>query len=73
MMEYDSEFGNLTTDFMKIKGGLFHKARRLPAGAGAGYPFYATGMGGTPPRDEDQRNQHGLHTGAAGCSGCCLP
>ncbi|MGL4789835.1 MAG: AAA family ATPase, partial [Anaerotignaceae bacterium] len=25
-LEYDSEFGNLTTDFMKIKGGLFHKA-----------------------------------------------
>ncbi len=25
-IEYDSEFGNLTTDFMKIKGGLFHKA-----------------------------------------------
>ncbi len=25
-VEYDSEFGNLTTDFMKIKGGLFHKA-----------------------------------------------
>lgn len=24
--EYDSEFGNLTTDFMKIKGGLFHQA-----------------------------------------------
>ena len=24
--EYDSEFGNLTTDFMKIKGGLFHRA-----------------------------------------------
>lgn len=25
-IEYDSEFGNLTTDFMKIKGGLLHKA-----------------------------------------------
>ncbi len=25
-VEYDSEFGNLTTDFMKIKAGLFHKA-----------------------------------------------
>lgn len=25
-VEYDSEFGNLTTDFMKIKGGLMHKA-----------------------------------------------
>ncbi len=25
-VEYDSEFGNLTTDFMKIKGGLFHQA-----------------------------------------------
>lgn len=25
-VEYDSEFGNLTTDFMKIKGGLLHKA-----------------------------------------------
>ena len=25
-LEYDSEFGNLTTDFMKIKSGLFHKA-----------------------------------------------
>ena len=25
-IEYDSEFGNLTTDFMKIKPGLFHKA-----------------------------------------------
>lgn len=25
-MEYDNEFGNLTTDFMKIKPGLFHKA-----------------------------------------------
>lgn len=25
-IEYDSEFGNLTTDFMKIKGGLMHKA-----------------------------------------------
>ena len=24
--EYDSEFGTLTTDFMKIKGGLFHQA-----------------------------------------------
>ena len=24
--EYDSEFGNLTTDFMKIKGGFFHQA-----------------------------------------------
>ena len=24
--EYDSEFGNLTTDFMKIKSGLFHQA-----------------------------------------------
>lgn len=24
--EYDSEFGNLTTDFMKIKGGLLHQA-----------------------------------------------
>jgi len=24
--EYDSEFGSLTTDFMKIKGGLFHQA-----------------------------------------------
>ena len=25
-IEYDSEFGNLRTDFMKIKAGLFHKA-----------------------------------------------
>lgn len=25
-VEYDSEFGNLTTDFMKIKSGLFHRA-----------------------------------------------
>lgn len=25
-VEYDNEFGNLTTDFMKIKAGLFHKA-----------------------------------------------
>lgn len=25
-VEYDSEFGNLTTDFMKIKAGLFHQA-----------------------------------------------
>ncbi len=25
-IEYDNEFGNLTTDFMKIKPGLFHKA-----------------------------------------------
>ncbi len=25
-MEYDNEFGNFTTDFMKIKPGLFHKA-----------------------------------------------
>ncbi len=25
-IEYDNEFGNLTTDFMKIKGGLCHKA-----------------------------------------------
>lgn len=25
-IEYDSEFGSLTTDFMKIKGGLFHQA-----------------------------------------------
>lgn len=25
-VEYDSEYGNLTTDFMKIKSGLFHKA-----------------------------------------------
>ncbi len=25
-IEYDSEFGNLTTDFMKIKPGLIHKA-----------------------------------------------
>lgn len=25
-VEYDNEYGNLTTDFMKIKGGLFHKA-----------------------------------------------
>ncbi len=25
-IEYDSEYGNLTTDFMKIKGGLFHQA-----------------------------------------------
>jgi len=25
-VEYDSEFGNLTTDYMKIKGGLIHKA-----------------------------------------------
>ena len=24
--EYDSEFGSVTTDFMKIKGGLFHQA-----------------------------------------------
>ena len=24
--EYDNEFGNLTTDFMKIKSGLFHQA-----------------------------------------------
>ena len=24
--EYDNEFGNLTTDFMKIKGGIFHQA-----------------------------------------------
>lgn len=24
--EYDSEYGNLTTDFMKIKAGLFHQA-----------------------------------------------
>ena len=24
--EYDNEFGTLTTDFMKIKGGLFHQA-----------------------------------------------
>lgn len=24
--EYDNEFGSLTTDFMKIKGGLFHQA-----------------------------------------------
>jgi len=25
-IEYDSEFGSLTTDFMKIKSGLFHQA-----------------------------------------------
>lgn len=25
-IEYDNEFGNLTTDYMKIKGGLFHQA-----------------------------------------------
>ena len=25
-IEYDNEYGNLTTDFMKIKGGLFHQA-----------------------------------------------
>lgn len=25
-LEYDSEYGNLSTDFMKIKGGLFHQA-----------------------------------------------
>jgi len=25
-VEYDSEFGNLTTDYMKIKSGLLHKA-----------------------------------------------
>jgi len=25
-IEYDSEFGSLTTDFMKIKNGLFHQA-----------------------------------------------
>ncbi len=25
-IEYDNEYGNLTTDFMKIKGGLCHKA-----------------------------------------------
>lgn len=25
-IEYDSEFGSLTTDFMKIKAGLFHQA-----------------------------------------------
>lgn len=25
-LEYDSEFGNLTTDYMKIKAGLFHQA-----------------------------------------------
>lgn len=25
-MEYDSEFGSLSTDFTKIKGGLFHQA-----------------------------------------------
>lgn len=25
-IEYDNEFGNLTTDFMKIKAGLLHKA-----------------------------------------------
>ncbi|HOQ16913.1 MAG TPA: ATP-binding protein [Defluviitaleaceae bacterium] len=25
-IEYDNEFGNLTTDFMKIKPGLFHQA-----------------------------------------------
>ena len=25
-MEYDSEFANLTPDFLKIKSGLFHKA-----------------------------------------------
>ena len=25
-IEYDNEYGNLTTDFMKIKPGLFHKA-----------------------------------------------
>ncbi|MCL2170359.1 MAG: AAA family ATPase, partial [Defluviitaleaceae bacterium] len=25
-IEYDSEFGNLTTDYMKLKGGLIHKA-----------------------------------------------
>jgi len=25
-IEYDNEFGNLTTDFMKVKGGLLHKA-----------------------------------------------
>ncbi len=25
-VEYDNEFGNFTTDFMKIKPGLFHKA-----------------------------------------------
>lgn len=25
-VEYDSEFGNLTTDFMKIKSGMLHKA-----------------------------------------------
>lgn len=25
-IEYDSDFGNLTTDFMKIKSGLFHQA-----------------------------------------------
>lgn len=27
-IEYDSEFGSLTTDFMKIKSGLFHQANR---------------------------------------------
>ena len=25
-VEYDNEYGNLTTDFMKIKSGLFHRA-----------------------------------------------
>ena len=25
-IEYDNEYGNLTTDFMKIKSGVFHKA-----------------------------------------------
>ncbi|MCL2353167.1 MAG: AAA family ATPase [Defluviitaleaceae bacterium] len=42
-IEYDSEFGNLTTDYMKIKGGLLHKANGgyiiLQAGDVLSIPF----------------------------------
>ena len=72
-VEYDSEFGNLTTDFMKIKAVCSIRRMAVTCWCRRRISFYATGMGGTPPRDEDQRNQHGLHTGAAGCGGCAHP
>lgn len=47
-IEYDSEFGNLTTDYMKIKPGLLHKANGgyliLQAKDVLGIPFLWDGL-----------------------------
>ncbi len=58
-VEYDNEYGNLTTDFMKIKPGLMHKAN-------GGYLIVqaqdlleqCAGLGGSPKDNKDKGDNH---------------